>query len=130
MTSWPHKRQGGVSATCGSRLGLSRSASDLQRPRIIEANRAKPRRTMDTLSRFETLTNRRVQIQERAERLVSDLRRLVHLLEYNIDNEEERTGIFDRANSNYSVTARQLRARRDNLAATISKLEGLPAPTL
>jgi ABC-type transporter Mla subunit MlaD len=85
---------------------------------------------MDTLSRFETLTNRRVQIQERAERLVSDLRRLVHLLECNIDNEEERTGIFDRANSNYSVTARQLRARRDNLAATISKLEGPPAPIL
>ena len=85
---------------------------------------------MDTLSRFETLTNRRVQIRERAERLVSDLRRLVHLLECNIDNEEERTGIFDRANSNYSVTARQLRARRDNLAATISKLRTAGADTL
>lgn len=112
------------------RLGLRRSASDLQQPRIVEANRAKPRRIMETLSRFETLTSRRVQIQERAERLVSDLRRLVHLLECDIDSEEERTGIFDRANSNYSVTARQLRARRDNLAATISKLEGPPAPIL
>jgi ABC-type transporter Mla subunit MlaD len=85
---------------------------------------------MVTLSRFETLTNRRVQVQERSERLVSDLRRLVHLLDCNICSEEERTGIFDRANSNYSVTARQLRARRDNLAATISKLEETPAPTL
>lgn len=85
---------------------------------------------MVSLSRFETLTNRRVQIQERTERLVSDLRGLVQLLERNINSEEESTGIFDRANSNYSVTARKLRARRDNLAATISKLEGTPAPLL
>lgn len=82
---------------------------------------------MTTLSHFETLTNRRLQIQERMERLVSDLRRLVQLLERNIDSEEERTGIFDLANLNYSVAARQLRTRRDNLAATISKLEGTPA---
>lgn len=85
---------------------------------------------MVSLSRFETLTNRRVRIQERTERLVSDLRHLVQLLERNIDSEEESTGIFDRANSNYSITARQLRARRDRLAATISKLEGSPESTL
>lgn len=85
---------------------------------------------MTTLSHFETLTNRRSQLQERMETLVSDLRRLVQLLERNIDFEEERTGVFDTANLNYPVTARQLRARRDNLAATILKLEGTPTPTL
>lgn len=78
---------------------------------------------MTSLSRFETLTDRRVQIQEKTERLVSDLRCLVRLIECNIDAEEEHTGIFDLANSNYSLTARQLRAKCDNLAATISKLQ-------
>jgi hypothetical protein len=83
---------------------------------------------MATLSRFETLTNRRVQIQERTERLASDLLRLIQLLDSNIEFEEERTGVFDLKNPNYSVTARQLRTRRDNLAATISKLEPSTPP--
>lgn len=82
---------------------------------------------MDTLSHFETLTNRRVQIQERTERLVFDLKRLVQVLDSCIFSEEERTGVSDLASSNYSVAARQLRSRRNNLAATISKLEGTPA---
>lgn len=78
---------------------------------------------MATVSRFETLTNRYVTVHERAKRLVSDLRRMVQLLDHDINYEEERTGISDLTNSNYSVAARQLRARRDNLAATISELE-------
>jgi flagellar FliJ protein len=78
---------------------------------------------MATVSRFETLTNRHVAMQERTKRLVSDLRRLVRLLEHDINYEEQRTGISDLANSNYSVAARQFRTRRDNLAATISELE-------
>jgi hypothetical protein len=83
---------------------------------------------MSTLSRFETLTNRRVQIQERTERLASDLLRLIQLLDSNIEFEEECTGVFDLTSPNYSVTARQLRTRRDNLAATISKLEPSTPP--
>jgi hypothetical protein len=83
---------------------------------------------MATLSRFETLSNRRVQIQQRTERLVSDLHRLIQLLDCNIEFEEDRTGIFDLTNSNYSVTARQFRIRRDNLASTISKLEPSAPP--
>jgi hypothetical protein len=78
---------------------------------------------MDALFNFETLTNRYLTIQERTNRLVSDLRRLIQLLEHDINYEEVRTGIADIANSNYSVLARQLRGRRDNLAATICKLE-------
>jgi hypothetical protein len=78
---------------------------------------------MRTASRFETLTKRKVLIQGRTGRLISDMRRLIQLLEADIDCEEERTGIFDPMNSNYSVAARQLKARRDNLTATISRLE-------
>jgi hypothetical protein len=50
--------------------------------------------------------------------------RLVQLLKVDIEFEEERTGISDPMNSNYSDLARKLRARRDNLIATISGLEG------
>jgi hypothetical protein len=60
---------------------------------------------------------------ETTKRFIGDLRRRVRLLDNDIDFEEERTGISDLANSGYSVTARQLRARRDNLAATIFELE-------
>jgi hypothetical protein len=62
-------------------------------------------------------------IQETTRKFIGDLRRLVRLLDNDIDFEEERTGISDPAASGYSVTARQLRARRDNLAATIFELE-------
>jgi hypothetical protein len=40
---------------------------------------------MRTVSRFETLTNRRVLLQKRTERLISDLRCLVQLLEADIE---------------------------------------------
>ena len=89
----------------------------------IEANCTNPRRSMSTASRFETLTRRKVLIEERTHKFVSDLRRLVHLLDVDIDLEEKRTGISDLASRNYSVVARGLRARRDNLTATISRLE-------
>ena len=79
---------------------------------------------MDDVSRFETLTNRNVLIQERTKRFISDLRRLVRLLEVDIEVEEERTGILDLTNMNYPVLARKLRVRRENLTATISRLEG------
>jgi hypothetical protein len=79
---------------------------------------------MGTASRFETLTNRSVLIQERTERFISDLQRFVRLLEADIEFDETRTGISDPANSSYSALARKLRARRDNLIATISQLQG------
>jgi hypothetical protein len=79
---------------------------------------------MRAVSRFETLTKRNVLIQERTERFISDLRRLVQLLDADINIEEERTGIFDLTSPDYSVAARQLRTRRENLTDTISRLEG------
>jgi hypothetical protein len=79
---------------------------------------------MDDVSRFETLTNRNVLFQERTKRFISDLRRLVQLLDVDLETEEERTGILDPTNMNYPVLARKLRVRRENLTATISRLEG------
>jgi hypothetical protein len=65
-------------------------------------------------------------IQERTNKFVSDLQRLVQLLEVDIDLEEQRTGVFDLASRDYSTLARDLRAKRDNLTATISRLERRP----
>ena len=79
---------------------------------------------MSNASRFETLTSRNVLIQKRTKGLISDLRRLVRLLEADIDMEEERIGISDPTSPDYSVSARKLGARRENLIATISRLEG------
>ena len=81
---------------------------------------------MHRISHFEILTNRSVLIQAKTERFISDLRRLVQLLEAGIETEEERVGVFDLKCENYPVSARQLRLRRDNLMATISRLEGYP----
>jgi hypothetical protein len=77
---------------------------------------------MRTASRFETLTERTVLIQERTNRFISDLQRLVHLLDVDIDLEEQRTGILDLTSRNYAAVARDLRGRRENLTATISRL--------
>jgi hypothetical protein len=43
-------------------------------------------------------------------------------LNIDIANEEELTGIEDMADPEYSVVARTLRARRDNLTATVELL--------
>jgi hypothetical protein len=77
---------------------------------------------MGAVSPFETLTIRNVLIQERTERFISDLRRLVQLLDVDIEIEEKCTGIFDLMNSDCSVS-QKLRARRENLIVTISRLE-------
>jgi hypothetical protein len=77
---------------------------------------------MHIVSRFETLTDRHVLLQEMTNRFIRDLRRLVQLLKVDIEFEEERTGISDPMNSNYSNLARKLRVRRENLIATISRL--------
>jgi hypothetical protein len=82
---------------------------------------------MGSVSRFE---NRHVQIREKVETLIFDLRYLVQLLEANIEAEEEHTGVADPGDSNYPVLARKHRARRDNLIAAISQLEGPLAQTI
>lgn len=77
---------------------------------------------MHPISRFETrLSDLRATMKLRA--LVADLHVRVQFLDTDIHNEEQRTGVFDVANIAYSILARNLRARRNNLLATIRVLE-------
>lgn len=55
--------------------------------------------------------------------LIGDIDRIVRILDGDIANEEERTGIFDRLNPAYSIFAGTLAARRDNLRQTIAVLK-------
>jgi hypothetical protein len=48
---------------------------------------------------------------------------IVQSLNYDIETEEERTRCWDCRDPAYSVLARSLSARRDNLAATIAALQ-------
>jgi hypothetical protein len=81
---------------------------------------------MGSKSRFETLTTRHVAIRVKTQSLIADLRNLVQLIEANIADQEDRTGRFDPTSGNYPAPARQLRNRRDNLIATISRLKKQP----
>jgi hypothetical protein len=56
-------------------------------------------------------------------KLIGDLDRRVRLLSWDITIEEERTGISDRSDATYSILARMMAARRDNLKDTITALE-------
>ena len=58
----------------------------------------------------------------KVEGLVISLSRRLQLLESDIEAEEERTKCKDRRDDNYSVLARTLIARRENLSATIAAL--------
>jgi hypothetical protein len=60
--------------------------------------------------------------------LIADLRRVVALIDADIEAEEERAHAFDHSSATYPVLARQLRQRRDNLLATISLLEARRVP--
>jgi uncharacterized small protein (DUF1192 family) len=59
---------------------------------------------------------------DQIETLVITLSQRVQLLESDIEAEEERTRCRDRRDAAYSILARTLIARRDNLSATIAAL--------
>lgn len=113
-----------VRDVCANEGSILSSAPDLQSLGLLAPIVPNRDALMGNVSRFETLTNRNVLVQERTKRFISDLRHLVQLLETNITIEEQRTGVFDPMNPNYSASARELWARRENLTATISRLEG------
>ena len=77
---------------------------------------------MQPISRFETRPNDlRATMKLRA--LVADLQLRIEVLDMDIHNEEQRTGVSDVDNVAYPILARTLRTRRDNLLATIRVLE-------
>lgn len=55
--------------------------------------------------------------------LIDKIGRSVQSLNYDIETEEERTGCRDSHDPAYSVLARNMAARRDNLAGTIAALQ-------
>jgi septation ring formation regulator EzrA len=55
--------------------------------------------------------------------VISDLDRVVRILDYDLATEEERARIFDRSDAAYPMLDRTLAARRDNLRDTIAALE-------
>jgi hypothetical protein len=57
--------------------------------------------------------------------LIGSLSRSVELLTVDIDHEENRAGIHDLSDPTYPVLARSLRARKDNIRATMASLETL-----
>jgi hypothetical protein len=60
--------------------------------------------------------------------LIGDLSRSVDILSADIEHEEARAGVRDVSDPTYPVLARSLRARRENIGATIALLESLRAP--
>jgi hypothetical protein len=52
----------------------------------------------------------------------------VDILTADIEHEESRVGVRDMSDPGYPVLARSLRARRENIGATIAMLENLRAP--
>ena len=60
--------------------------------------------------------------------LIGSLSRSVELLTVDIEHEETRAGVRDLKDPAYPVQARSLRARRENIGATIALLENLRAP--
>jgi hypothetical protein len=55
--------------------------------------------------------------------MIADVRRVVRVLDCDVQTEEERSRIFDRSDAHYPILARTLAARRANLNATIIALE-------
>jgi hypothetical protein len=57
--------------------------------------------------------------------LIGDLSRKAGILTADIEHEEARSGVRDLADPAYSVLARSLRMRRENIRTTIASLEAL-----
>jgi hypothetical protein len=57
-------------------------------------------------------------------KILADLVRTAQLIESDIVAEEERARISDRSDAKYSMLARSLIERRDNIKMTIAALEG------
>jgi hypothetical protein len=80
---------------------------------------------MANLSLIETLRGTAAVNRLQIATLIESLLRSVELLTVDIEHEEIRAGVRDLSNPTYPVLARSLRARKDNLRATMAALEAL-----
>ena len=81
-------------------------------------------RSKDTLLRLHRfhVEEKRRQVGD-IEMMMADFRRKQDDLDQQIAYEEQKTGVSDPANFNYSMTAKSIRNRRENLLATIDDLQ-------
>ncbi len=81
-------------------------------------------RSKDTLLRLHRfhVEEKRRQVGD-IEMMMADFRRKQDDLDQQIAYEEQKTGVSDPANFNYSMTAKSIRKRRENLLATIDDLQ-------
>ena len=81
-------------------------------------------RSKDTLLRLHRfhVEEKRRQVGD-IEMMMADFRRKQDDLDQQIAYEEQKTGVSDPAKFNYSMTAKSIRGRRENLVATIADLQ-------
>jgi len=81
-------------------------------------------RSKDTLLRLHRfhVEEKRRQVGD-IEMMMADFRRKQDDLDQQIAYEEQKTGVSDPSNFNYSMTAKSIRNRRENLLATIDDLQ-------
>jgi len=78
---------------------------------------------MKTLRHFEIASENARRKVAQIRTIIGDLDRVVQILSSDIATEEERSRIPDPSDPAYSILARTLAARRDNLKVTIATLE-------
>ena len=78
--------------------------------------------------RLETLRGTAAVNRLQIATLIGNLSRSAELLTVDIEHEETQAGVRDLSDPTYPVLAQSLRARRDNIRATIAMLENLRAP--
>jgi hypothetical protein len=91
---------------------------------VLTINRHHPSHIEAKMYRSETLAEMSANSTLQLGIFIAELHRFVQSIEADIQFEEERSRVFDVSSATYSVQARQLRNRRDNLIATISLLGG------
>jgi hypothetical protein len=68
----------------------------------------------------------------RLKNLIGALERSMAMLTSDVQQEERKTGVFEIESPCYSILARQLRSRRDNIASTVTvlaeRLRGVAPP--
>jgi hypothetical protein len=58
----------------------------------------------------------------RLKNLIGELERSMAMLTSDVQREEQKTGVFEIESPCYSILARHLRSRRDNIASTVAVL--------
>jgi hypothetical protein len=77
---------------------------------------------MNMQRRFEISSATALREDSTIRKLMDDLDRTMQVVECDIATEEQRAGIFDRADARYPVLAMTLAMRRDNLKITTAAL--------